>query len=165
MMSLDTASRSFCPCIIRENFARFVFSQSCSVFFSVVSFRFAIIWLRLFLSSSSSPCASTVICPREIAARHRRCDVCDCAHLKREAVCHRVHVVGERAPRSCCVRNFCLAAELSFSSYFLRDACYFVREHAQRVHHRVDRVLELENLTAHFDGDLLRQVSFAPPRS
>ena len=47
---------------MRENFARLVFNQSCSEFFSVVDFRFTIIWFRLFLSSSSSPCASTAIC-------------------------------------------------------------------------------------------------------
>jgi hypothetical protein len=30
MMRRETDSRSFCPCIMRENFARFVFNQSCS---------------------------------------------------------------------------------------------------------------------------------------
>ena len=41
------------------NLARLVFSQSCSVFFSVVSRRFTIISLRLFFSASTSPLAST----------------------------------------------------------------------------------------------------------
>ena len=62
MMSRATVSRSFCPCIMRENFARFVFNQSCSAFASVVLLRLPIIWLMLFLSSLSSPCACTVIC-------------------------------------------------------------------------------------------------------
>ena len=46
---------------MRLNFARFVFSQSCSVFFCVVSFRLRIISLMLSLSAATSPCASTVI--------------------------------------------------------------------------------------------------------
>ncbi len=41
------------------NFARFDFNQSCSWFLSVVSFRFAIIWLIVSFSSSTSPLAST----------------------------------------------------------------------------------------------------------
>ena len=58
-MSFDTASRSRCPCSIRVNRARFVFSQSCSVFFCVVSRRFRIIWLMLSFSAATSPCATT----------------------------------------------------------------------------------------------------------
>ncbi len=61
MMRRDTDSRSFCPCIIRLNLARLVFSQSCCLLVSVVSRRLAIIWLMLRFSSSSSPLASTVM--------------------------------------------------------------------------------------------------------
>ncbi len=43
------------------NFARFVFSQSCSVFFWVVSLRLRIISLMLSLSAATSPRASTVM--------------------------------------------------------------------------------------------------------
>ena len=46
---------------MRLNLARLVFSQSCSVFFCVVSFRLRIISLMLSLSAATSPCASTVI--------------------------------------------------------------------------------------------------------
>src|SRR5947199_7237311 len=45
-MSLATASMSFWPCSMRLNFARFVLSQSCSLFLRVVSFRLTIISLR-----------------------------------------------------------------------------------------------------------------------
>ena len=93
--------------------------------------------------------------PREVAPRHRSRDLGNCSHLKRETVCHRVHVVGERSPRSRCARHFCLATQLPFCAYFLCHACHFVCEHSQRVHHRVDRVLELEDLASHFDSDLL----------
>ena len=61
MMRRDTVSRFFCPCIIELNLARFVFSQSCSAFFCVVSRRLMIIWLILSLSAATSPCASTSI--------------------------------------------------------------------------------------------------------
>ena len=46
---------------MRENFARFVFSQSCSLFFCVVSRRWRIISLMLSLSAATSPRASTAI--------------------------------------------------------------------------------------------------------
>ena len=43
------------------NFARLVLSQSCWVFFCVVSRKLAIIWLMLSLRSATSPLASTPI--------------------------------------------------------------------------------------------------------
>ena len=46
---------------MRENLARLVFSQSCSLFLSVVSLRLRIISLMLSLSAATSPCASTLI--------------------------------------------------------------------------------------------------------
>ena len=60
-MSCDTAARSRWPCSIRLNLARLVLSQSCSMFFRVVSRRFRIISLMLSLSSATSPCASTAM--------------------------------------------------------------------------------------------------------
>ena len=54
-------TRSRWPCIMRLNFARLVFSQSCSVLRSVVSRRLPIIALMLSLSSATSPRASTWI--------------------------------------------------------------------------------------------------------
>ena len=56
-----TVFRSFCPCSICVNLARLDFSQSCSWFLRVVSFRLAIIWLMVSFSSSTSPFASTRI--------------------------------------------------------------------------------------------------------
>ncbi len=59
MMSCPSDSRLRWPWSIDENLARFVFSQSCSLFVRVVSRRFAIIWLIVSLSPSTSPSAST----------------------------------------------------------------------------------------------------------
>ena len=54
-----------------------------------------------------------------------------------------------------------LAAELALRSHLARDARDLGRERRELVDHRVDRVLELEDLAAHFDGDLLRRSPFA----
>ena len=59
MMRRASDSRLRCPCIIWENLARLVFSQSCSLLVWVVSFRFSIIWLIVSLRDSTSPWAST----------------------------------------------------------------------------------------------------------
>ena len=59
--SFPTVTRSRCPCIMRLNLARLVFSQSCSVLRSVVARRLPIMALMLSLSSDTSPRASTWI--------------------------------------------------------------------------------------------------------
>ena len=41
----------------------------------------------------------------------------------------------------------------------LRDARHFRGERVELIDHRVDGVLQLEDLAAHVDGDLLRQVA------
>ena len=52
-----------------------------------------------------------------------------------------------------------LAAELAFGADLARHARHFGGERSQLLDHRVDGVLELQNLAAHVDGDLLRQVA------
>ena len=52
-----------------------------------------------------------------------------------------------------------LAAEDALGPDFARDARHLGGEAAQLVDHRVDRVLQLEDLAARVDGDLLRQVA------
>ena len=54
-----TVVRSRWPCSMLVNFARLVFSQSCSVLRSVVSRKLSIMVLMLSLSSATSPRAST----------------------------------------------------------------------------------------------------------
>ena len=61
MISRETVARLRWPCMRPEIRARFVFSQSCSAFFCVVSRRLAIIWLIVSDSSATSPAASTEI--------------------------------------------------------------------------------------------------------
>ena len=72
---------------------------------------------------------------------------------------HEVHVVGEILPRAGHAFHLGLAAELSFGTDFLRDAGHLGGEGVQLIHHRVDRVFELEDLAFRVDRDLLRQVA------
>ena len=55
--------------------------------------------------------------------------------------------------------HFGLAAELAFGADLARHARHFRRERSQLIDHRVDGVLELQDLAADVDGDLLRQVA------
>src|SRR6185295_5892664 len=82
----------------------------------------------------------------------------------RQRVRHRVHAVGQTLPCAGHARHFRLAAELSFRTYFFRDACYFVGENAQAVYHVVHGVLEREHLALRLDGDLLREVAVGDGR-
>ena len=115
--------------------------------------------LMVFLSSSSSPFTSTVIffdsSPRATA-------VVTSAMLRTWPV----RLLAIRL--TFCVRSFQvpddalhvgLAAELAFGADLAGDARHLGGERAQLVHHRVDGVLELEQLALHVDGDLLRQVA------
>src|SRR5205807_119812 len=70
------------------------------------------------------------------------------------------HVVGQVLPCPRYALDLCLAAELAFRTHFARDSCHLVGEGAQLIDHRVDRVLQLEDLTLDVHGDLLRQVAF-----
>ena len=57
-----------------------------------------------------------------------------------------------------------LPAELAFGADFAGDAGHFGGERAELVDHRVDGVLQLEDLALHVDGDLLRQVAVGDGR-
>ena len=93
--------------------------------------------------------------PRAIGGRH----VGDVADLAGEVRRHRVDVVGEVLPRAADAGHFGLAAELAFGADFARDARDFGGERPQLLDHRVDGVLQLQNLAAHVDGDLLGEVA------
>ncbi len=68
-------------------------------------------------------------------------------------------------PRAADAFDLGLAAELTFGADLARDARDLGREASKLVDHRVDRVLELEDLAADVDGDLLREVAAARRRS
>ena len=70
-----------------------------------------------------------------------------------------VDVVGEVLPGAGDARHDGLAAELALGADLARHARDFGRERAQLLDHRVERVLEQQDLAADVDGDLLGQVA------
>ena len=115
--------------------------------------------LMVFLSSRISPFTSTVIFfDRSPAATA----FVTSAMLRTWAVrlpAIELTRVGQVLPRAGDARHVGLAAELAFGADLARDARHLGGERAELIHHRVDGVLELEDLALHVDGDLLRQVA------
>ena len=72
---------------------------------------------------------------------------------------HEIHAVGEIFPGAGDPFHIGLTAELAFGADFAGDAGHFGGERAELIDHRVDRVLQFENLPLDIDGDLLRQVA------
>src|SRR5690606_31254524 len=70
-----------------------------------------------------------------------------------------VHVVGQILPDTRDAWHLSLTAELAFGADLARHARHFRSERAELVHHRVDGVLELQDLPADIDFDLLRQIA------
>src|SRR5437867_4049342 len=153
------------PWSSRPNRAMFVLSQSTSWFRCVVSRRLRIIALTSSLSSSTSPWASTWTerddgdLLAQVAARDRGRDVGDVPHLGRQVGGHRVDVVGQVLPHPSDAGDRRLAAELAFGADLVGDPGHLAGEGIQLVDHRVDRVLELEDLALDVDGDLPAQVA------
>ncbi len=54
---------------------------------------------------------------------------------------------------------------LAFRAHLARHPRHFRGERRELVHHRVDGVLQLEDLALHVHRDLLREVALRPPRS
>ena len=96
---------------------------------------------------------------RQVAAGHRRSHVRDVAHLIGEVAAHGVDRVGQILPGAGNAGHDRLAAELAVGADLASDAGNFRGEGAQLIDHRIDGFLELQNLAAHVDGDLLRQVA------
>ena len=86
-------------------------------------------------------------------------DLDDAAHLLGQVGRHDVDGVGQVLPGAGDARHLRLAAELAFGADFARHARHFAGEGVELIHHRVDGVLQLEDLALHVDGDLARQVA------
>src|SRR4026209_1441894 len=118
---------------MRLNFAKLVFSQSCSVFRSVVTRRLPIIALMLSLRSATSPRASTwiervrspfvtAVATSAIARTWVVRFAAARASWGRELRGEHVRVGGEVAPRAGGVRNVGVAAEPPFDADLARHA-------------------------------------------
>ena len=92
---------------------------------------------------------------REVAVGDGGDHLDDAAHLGGEVRGHEVDVVGQILPGAGDALDVGLAAELSLGADFLRDARDLRGEGVELIDHRVDGVLQLENLAADVDGDLL----------
>src|SRR5439155_222040 len=87
--------------------------------------------------------------------RHRG----DVAHLGGEVASHEVDAVRQVLPRAGDALHLGLAAELPFRAHLAGHARDLRGERPELVHHGVDRVLQLQDLTPHVDGDLLGEVA------
>ena len=95
----------------------------------------------------------------EIAVGDGRHDLDDAAHLLGQVGGHDVHGVGQVLPGAGDAGHLGLAAELAFGADLARHARHFGGEGVELIDHRVDGVLELEDLALHVDGDLAREVA------
>src|SRR5690606_5797553 len=87
--------------------------------------------------------------PGEVAVRDRGRDSGDVPQLDGEVAGHRVDVVGQVGPDPADARHLCLSAQHSLGADLTGDPGDFVGEGAELIDHRVDGVLQLENLTFH----------------
>ena len=156
---LDTSARSRWPWSMRVKRSRFVFSQSCSMFSLVVSRRLRIISLSVSFRIATSPLASTRTC------RVRSPSV---TAVATSAIARTWLVRFAASWLTLSVRSFQtpadllglrLAAQPALDSHLACDARHLPGEGVELVDHRVDRVLELQELTLDVDRDLLAQVA------
>src|SRR5207302_1237967 len=95
----------------------------------------------------------------EVAAGDRGRDVGDVAHLGGEVAGHLVDVVGEVFPGRSGERRVGMAAEATLGADLARHTGDFAGESIQLIDHAVDGVLELEDLAAYVDRDLLGEIT------
>src|SRR5204863_2527985 len=95
----------------------------------------------------------------QVAAGHRGGHLGDVADLPGEVVRHGVDVVGEVLPCPGHAAHLGLAAEFAVGAHLTGHARHFRGESVQLIDHRVDRVLQLQDLPAHVHGDLAAQVA------
>src|SRR5262249_57386410 len=96
---------------------------------------------------------------REVAVGHGGRHFGDVAHLTGQVAGHEVDVVGQVFPGSAYAAHISLAAELSFGADLAGHARDFRGERVELIHHSVAHLFDLENLTLHVHGDLLREVA------
>ena len=97
--------------------------------------------------------------PRQVALGDGGRHLGDGADLGGEVGGQHVDVAGQVLPGAGDARHLRLAAELALGADLARHAGHFAGEAVQLIDHRVDGLLELQDLAAHVDGDLLRQVA------
>src|SRR5205823_1944235 len=95
----------------------------------------------------------------EVAGCDRLGHVGDVPYLRGQVAGHEVHAVGEVLPGAGAALHVRTAVAYTTRFRSPRDARDFRRERAQLIDHRVDGVLELQDLALHVDRDLLREIA------
>src|SRR5205823_1667276 len=83
----------------------------------------------------------------------------DVAHLSGQVTGHAVDAVGQVLPGAGDAAHLGLSTQLTFGTNLARHAGHLAGKRAKLIDHRVDGVLQFEDLAAHVDGDLLGQVA------
>ena len=101
---------------------------------------------------------------RQVSHRHRRRDVGNVAHLRREIAGHGVHRIGQVFPRAGDAGHFRLSAQTSFRSDFASHARDLGGERCQLRHHRIHGLRGAEELSLQWtsielDGHRPRQIA------
>src|SRR5439155_505375 len=96
---------------------------------------------------------------RQVAVRHRGGHFRDVAHLVGQVGGHEVHVVGEVLPGAADAADVRLPAELALGTDFADREGDVRGEGVELIDHGVDRVLQLQDLAADLDRDLLGQIA------
>src|SRR5690606_17227049 len=97
--------------------------------------------------------------PRQVATCDCGRHLCDLANLVCQVGRHNVHVVGQALPGAGDAGDDCLPAQLALGAHFSGDTRHFRGEAVELVDHRVDGVLQFQDLALHVDRDLARQVA------
>ncbi|TMQ19589.1 MAG: hypothetical protein E6J90_17765 [Deltaproteobacteria bacterium] len=100
----------------------------------------------------------------QVAAGDRGGDLGDRADLRGQVRRHRVDVVGQLLPDAGHIADLSLAAEHALGADLARDAGDLGRERVELIDHRVDRVLQRDQLAARLDGDLAAEVALGDGR-
>ena len=144
---------------MRLNFARLVFSQSCSVLRSVVRAQVTDHRVDVVLELRHLAARIHLNVARQVAFRHRRRHLRDRAHLRRQVRGEQVHVRGQVFPRAGGARHVRLAAEPAFHADLARHRRHLLGERRERARHAVDGFRERRDLAFRFHGELLAQVA------
>ena len=101
---------------------------------------------------------------RQVAARDGGRYRGDVSHLSGEVPSQRVHVISQILPGSGHPGHVSLAAQFAIRAHLARHSGDFGGEGAELIDHRVDGILQLEDLTFRLGGDLSVQVALRDGR-
>ncbi len=96
---------------------------------------------------------------RQITTSHRRRDLRDVADLGGQVLRHAVHRVRQVAPDASDARHLRLTAQPAVRAHLTGHAGHLLGKGGELVDHRVDGVLQLQDLAPGVHVDLLRQVT------